>query len=131
VIENIYNAYFKKYTNIAHQIPKKASEGDLDLSEVRVSQEVTTDSYKGDYVVLKEIIEFFHGQLDIEDVICFMANVYPNKPYLRDTILFDVLKLFKPTRADWSLVKAHFKVDCDVRQPLRFALLRPGRVRST
>jgi hypothetical protein len=60
-------------------------------------------------VELKELLEFFYKDIDLEDLICFIANVYPNKPRLRDTILFDLLKLYKDQVVDWSLLKVHFK----------------------
>lgn len=81
VIENVYNSYFK-------------IKGQRDLSNNE----------------LKELLEFFHNDIDVEDLICFMANVYPNSPYLHDTILFDLLKLYKFSMVDWSLVKTHFKL---------------------
>jgi hypothetical protein len=59
--------------------------------------------------VLKELLEFFHNDIDVEDLICFMANIYPNSPCLRDTILFDLLKLYNLTKVDWNLIKVHFK----------------------
>jgi hypothetical protein len=59
---------------------------------------------------LKELIEFFHQDIDIEDLICFMANVYPNYPLLRDTILFDLLKLYNFSLVDWNLIKSHFRL---------------------
>lgn len=61
-------------------------------------------------MVLKEIIEKFYQDIDLEDLICFMANVYPNNPYLKDTILFDLLKLYKNSMIDWSLIRVHFKI---------------------
>lgn len=80
VIENLYNSYFEKKGN-----------SNLTNNE------------------LKELLEFFHNDIDVEDLICFMANVYPNSPYLCDTILFDLLKLYNFSMVDWSLVRAHFK----------------------
>ena len=59
---------------------------------------------------LKELLEFFHNDIDIEDLICFMANIYPNSPYLHDTILFDLLKLYNFSKVDWNLLKVHFKI---------------------
>jgi len=58
---------------------------------------------------LKNLIEFFYHEIDIEDLICFMANVYPENPYLKDTILFDLLKLYNFKVIDWSLIRTHFK----------------------
>lgn len=59
---------------------------------------------------LKELLNFFHRDIDVEDLICFMANVYPNYPNLEDTILFDLLKLYNFSLVDWTLVRAHFKI---------------------
>lgn len=59
---------------------------------------------------LKQLIEFFYRDIDIEDLVCFMANIYPNKPYLQNTILFDLLKLYEISMVDWSLIRAHFKL---------------------
>ena len=58
---------------------------------------------------LKELMEKFYHDIDLEDLICFMANVYPNYPLLRDTILFDLLKLYNLS-IDWDLIKVHFRV---------------------
>ena len=58
---------------------------------------------------LKELLQFFRNEIDIEDLICFMANIYPNYPKLKDTILFDLLKEWQLTYYDWSVVKTHFK----------------------
>jgi hypothetical protein len=54
-------------------------------------------------------MQFFIHDIDIEDLICFMANVYPNYPKLKDTILFDLLKECRLSWYDWDVVKAHFK----------------------
>jgi hypothetical protein len=97
LIENIYNTYFVKDASRA--------------STLLTSSEEHFNRSNDSYAMLKEIIEFFHTQLEIEDVICFMANVYPNKPFLKDTILFDLLKLFEVSWADWSLIRVHFKLD--------------------
>ena len=59
---------------------------------------------------LKELIQFFHNDIDVEDLICFMANIYPNRPKLKDTILFDLLKLYNFSEVDWSLIRVHFKL---------------------
>jgi hypothetical protein len=59
--------------------------------------------------LLKELVVFFHREIEVEDLICFMANVYPNYPRLRDTILYDLLKLYEFSTVDWNLVKYHFK----------------------
>ncbi|ADO00345.1 hypothetical protein WIV_gp003 [Wiseana iridescent virus] len=60
---------------------------------------------------LKELIEFFIKDIDLEDLICFMANVYPESPKLKDTILPHFLKLYncKTSAPEWNLVKVHFK----------------------
>ena len=68
---------------------------------------------------LKELLCFFYRDIEVEDLICFMANVYPNFPHLRDTILFDLLKLYKFSRLDWNLVKVHFKT-----QKMDFVLVK-------
>lgn len=81
VVENIYNDYFNS-----------------ELKNSDVLEE------------LQELLEFFHRDIDIEDLICFMANIYPNSPYLRDTILFDLLKLYNLSMVDWDLIKVHFKL---------------------
>ncbi|CCV01871.1 hypothetical protein IIV22A_027L [Invertebrate iridescent virus 22] len=58
---------------------------------------------------LKELLEFFHNEIDVEDLICFMANIYPNCPHLKDTILFDLLQFYNLSILDWNLIKVHFK----------------------
>jgi hypothetical protein len=60
---------------------------------------------------LKELLQFFCNDINLEDLICFMANIYPNHPFLRDTIFFDLLKFYKISRLEWSLINVHFKCD--------------------
>ena len=66
--------------------------------------------------ILKELLYFFHRDIDVEDLICFMANIYPNYPRLEDTILFDLLKLYNFSRIYWNLVGAHFQIKKIKRQ---------------
>jgi hypothetical protein len=47
-------------------------------------------------------------EIEFEDMVCFMANVYTNKPHICNTILWDLLPLYRSI--DWSLIKVHFKV---------------------
>jgi hypothetical protein len=60
--------------------------------------------------ILQELLEFFHFEIDLEDLICFMANIYPNFPRLKNTILFDLLKFYNLSKVDWTLIKTHFKL---------------------
>ena len=71
--------------------------------------------------ILKELLEFFHRDIDVEDLICFMANVYPNYPRLEDTILFDLLKLYNFSMVDWSLVQVHFRIKRSQRYNLTYS----------
>lgn len=71
--------------------------------------------------ILKELLEFFHHDIDVEDLICFMANMYPNYPRLEDTILFDLLKLYNFSMVDWSLVQVHFRIKRSQRYNLTYS----------
>lgn len=50
------------------------------------------------------------NKLNCEDLICFMANLYPNKPKLTHTLLFDLLKLYDTSKVDWNLISVHFNI---------------------
>lgn len=80
VIENVYNSYFEQKGSTNHSFEE-----------------------------LKELLEFFIHEIEVEDLICFMANVYPNCPRLKDTILFDLLKVCKFSMVDLSLMRVHFR----------------------
>lgn len=83
VVEQLFNAYFEK------------------------------DGFKNMHQLFKELIYRLHYDgytIDIEDLICLMANIYPNRPYLKNTILFDLLKLYNISKAEWNLIQVHFKL---------------------
>lgn len=91
----------------SYNIPKSIL---IKNKKLMVIENIYNEYFSCDKLVeLKELLEFFYKDIDLEDLICFMANVYPNNPRLRDTILFDLLKLYEDQVVDWSLLKAHFK----------------------
>jgi len=91
----------------SYNIPKSIL---IKNKKLMVIENIYNEYFSCDKLVeLKELLKFFYKDIDLEDLICFMANVYPNNPRLRDTILFDLLKLYEDQVVDWSLLKAHFK----------------------
>jgi hypothetical protein len=49
------------------------------------------------------------GMISCEDLICFMANLYPNRPKLSKTMLFGLLVLYDKSAVDWDLLSVHFR----------------------
>lgn len=59
---------------------------------------------------VKELLIFFRKEIEIEDLICFTANIYPNNPRLEETILFEILSKYNSSRINWNLIQCHFKL---------------------
>jgi hypothetical protein len=106
-LKNTFNFIKSIRLDQSYNIPKSIL---VKNKKLMVIENIYNEYFSCDKLVeLKELLEFFYKDIDLEDLICFMANVYPNNPRLRDTILFDLLKLYEDQVVDWSLLKAHFK----------------------
>jgi hypothetical protein len=109
VIEHLFNAYGCEHVHNPN-LCASGTKGTVEqhVPTLSLDQKAYLDfSLEDD---LKELIQFFHNDIDVEDLICFMANIYPNRPKLKDTILFDLLKLYNFSEVDWSLIRVHFKL---------------------
>jgi hypothetical protein len=108
-LKNTFNFIKSIRLDQSYNIPKSIL---VKNKKLMVIENIYNEYFSCDKLVeLKELLEFFYKDIDLEDLICFMANVYPNNPRLRDTILFDLLKLYEDQVVDGSLLKAHFKFD--------------------
>jgi hypothetical protein len=106
-LKNTFNFIKSIRLDQSYNIPKSIL---VKNKKLMVIENIYNEYFSCDKLVeLKELLEFFYKDIDLEDLICFMANVYPNNPRLRDTILFDLLKLYEDQVVDGSLLKAHFK----------------------
>lgn len=106
-LKNTFNFIKSIRLDQSYNIPKSIL---VKNKKLMVIENIYNEYFSCDKLMdLKELLEFFYKDIDLEDLICFMANVYPNNPRLRDTILFDLLKLYEDQVVDWSLLKAHFK----------------------
>ena len=58
---------------------------------------------------LQQLIRLFHDEINVEDLICLMANIYPNKPILEKTLFFDLLQYYTFSENDLELLRVHFR----------------------
>ena len=60
---------------------------------------------------LNILLRLMKPLIDLEDLICLMANFYPKKINITKTLLYNLLKMYPSTSIDWTLIKTHFKID--------------------
>lgn len=58
---------------------------------------------------LQQLIRLFYNEINVEDLICLMANIYPNKPILEKTLFFDLLQYYTFSESDLELLRVHFR----------------------
>lgn len=62
---------------------------------------------------LQQLIRLFYNEINVEDLICLMANIYPNKPILEKTLFFDLLQYYTFSESDLELLRVHFRCSTD------------------
>lgn len=62
---------------------------------------------------LQQLIRLFYNEINVEDLICLMANIYPNKPILEKTLFFDLLQYYTFSESDLRLLRVHFRCSTD------------------
>jgi len=62
-----------------------------------------------DSLRLQQLIRLFYNEINVEDLICLMANIYPNKPILEKTLFFDLLQYYTFSESDLELLRVHFR----------------------
>lgn len=58
---------------------------------------------------LQQLIRLFYNEINVEDLICLMANIYPNKHILEKTLFFDLLQYYTFSESDLELLHVHFR----------------------
>lgn len=110
-VKNTFNFLKSLKWNLNHDLKKSIT---IKNKKIMVIENLYNSYFEGmELNELKELIEFFIKDIDLEDLICFMANVYPKSPKLKDTMLPYFLHLFgcKKSTPEWNLVKVHFKIN--------------------
>lgn len=65
---------------------------------------------------LQQLIRLFYNEINVEDLICLMANIYPNKPILEKTLFFDLLQYYTFSESDLELLRVHFRCSTDPKE---------------
>ena len=65
---------------------------------------------------LQQLIRLFYNEINVEDLICLMANIYPNKPILEKTLFFDLLQYYTFSESDLELLRVHFRCSTDTKE---------------
>ena len=68
---------------------------------------------------LQQLIRLFYNEINVEDLICLMANIYPNKPILEKTLFFDLLQYYTFSESDLELLRVHFRCSTDPKVDLQ------------
>lgn len=75
--------------------------------------DVPTPLGSGAQLRLQQLIRLFYNEINVEDLICLMANIYPNKPILEKTLFFDLLQYYTFSESDLELLRVHFRCSTD------------------
>lgn len=104
---------FRKKENIIETLYNYVATSQKGNEPDSQGSDVPTPLGSGAQLRLQQLIRLFYNEINVEDLICLMANIYPNKPILEKTLFFDLLQYYTFSESDLELLRVHFRCSTD------------------